>query len=706
MFCGECGTENPDTNQFCKNCGKPLKKKPQQPDTVPAPAVATITPPHHMPPAPVPAIPKKPGNSKKFIIIGAVIIVVILAAIFLIMQPGSPINGLTAPGAKASEVVHGTISTGPVVEAASVRISANGGIITVNKPGSAIDGLKFSAPAGAYPSGQQVTISSAPITGNTFGSNFNPATPMIEINAGQGYADEPILVTIPVNIPDNQFAMAFYYDDATKKLEGIPTDGQDSKSITIATRHFSNILVSMISLSSLNGITKVDSGFRPGVDDWEFVNGGSYIAPGGYCAGQSATMMWYYTEQRQKNPASPGLYGLYDNNGREKTPLFPADNTRGIRFASVLQKVTDQQKYWDNSDFLSNISDSTTFREFKYSILMTGEPQYISIRRDGGGHAIVCYEVSDSTLWIADPNFPGKERMITLNGTTLSPYTSGANSQDIKENGVRIYPRIRYAAKSALFSWPTLSAEYAKVKDGTIGDDQFSPYATVIYAINDDGSLKEAGRIAAGGKNTGVTRINVGTKTVQINVVSPATGATVSYQDGRTVKNPITLSEGSNLIAVEGVRRDVNQEWYGFDWIDLVYNPPVTTPPVATRTLTKARDYTAASTWRSDPDCHMENPYADTNCVPVTTQGARMRILPYCGSPPDKCINRQVNNGIEGEFTYYTKTEGGLLIPVIDGWWLHYSSLGMDSKEKFRDGSQVGFCSRYSTGWECNGDTS
>jgi hypothetical protein len=26
MFCGECGTENPDTNRFCKNCGNTLKQ--------------------------------------------------------------------------------------------------------------------------------------------------------------------------------------------------------------------------------------------------------------------------------------------------------------------------------------------------------------------------------------------------------------------------------------------------------------------------------------------------------------------------------------------------------------------------------------------------------------------------------------------------------------------------------------------------------
>ena len=52
MFCGECGTQNPDTNQFCKNCGKPLVTATtcstacQIPVTYPAAQ-----------PAPVPAVP-------------------------------------------------------------------------------------------------------------------------------------------------------------------------------------------------------------------------------------------------------------------------------------------------------------------------------------------------------------------------------------------------------------------------------------------------------------------------------------------------------------------------------------------------------------------------------------------------------------------------------------------------------------------------
>jgi hypothetical protein len=52
MFCGECGTQNPDTNQFCKNCGKPLTRR-----QVPAPGASQV--PAYQP-APVPAAPQSP----------------------------------------------------------------------------------------------------------------------------------------------------------------------------------------------------------------------------------------------------------------------------------------------------------------------------------------------------------------------------------------------------------------------------------------------------------------------------------------------------------------------------------------------------------------------------------------------------------------------------------------------------------------------
>ena len=49
MFCSECGTDNPNTNQFCKNCGKAFSKvqvspAQLQPTAYPSPVTTATTP--------------------------------------------------------------------------------------------------------------------------------------------------------------------------------------------------------------------------------------------------------------------------------------------------------------------------------------------------------------------------------------------------------------------------------------------------------------------------------------------------------------------------------------------------------------------------------------------------------------------------------------------------------------------------------------
>ncbi|MDO9323497.1 MAG: hypothetical protein Q7T80_00910 [Methanoregula sp.] len=632
--------------------------------------------------------------------------------------PSVPAPSVKAPSGTpvqvaAGQVVHGTITTGTPVVAAQGSVPASGGTITVAKPGSPIDGLKFVAPAGAYPSGQQVTISSAPVTGNTFGSYFNPATPMIEINAGQAYADEPILVTIPVNIPDDQFAMAFYYDDATKKLEGVPTASQDSKSITIATRHFSNIIISLIEKGTLDGIKEADSGFRPGVDDWEFTNYGSVVAEGGHCAGQTLSMMWYYTEQQQRAGA-PHLNALFDNNGRDKTPAFQRDNTAGYRFASMVQENINWTNFDSMNPVLKNVSDTNTFRLFKYSILLTGSPQQVVIYSNTGGHAIVCYRVKGNTLYIADPNYWGDERTIDLKGATLGPYSSGANANDIAEKGATSYPKIIYFAKSAMIPWPEIEALYKKFEDGTIGDDKFPKYSIIIGTIGNDG--KEIYSLwIPGGKNSMPPPITVNNKSATFytrsdDPIKLNRMVGYLYQDGKELPEyTLNLKEGSNMVAFEVKHKrtlpdgNLTYDWMGFDWLELNYVPATPTPTTVTTVPPVGQHYTAtlyAVTDSSsyDADCGFadkayEKSGTDPYCEKVPSYSS-MAVM--CGKPPGKCIDTSWNNGIHGVFTYYTtigtRADGSTYVTsrLKDGEMYYYAKDGaVVSQITYKDDKQI-----------------
>ena len=126
---------------------------------------------------------------------------------------------------------------------------------------------------------------------------------MITVDNGGGYSDELMYVKVPVKVPEGYFAMGFLYDEKTKQLEGMPLVASDANSITVATRHFSSFFISMIEKALLK--KDIDSGFCPGIDDWQFTNYGSYIAPGGHCEGQSLSAMWYYCTQSRRQGCMP-----------------------------------------------------------------------------------------------------------------------------------------------------------------------------------------------------------------------------------------------------------------------------------------------------------------------------------------------------------------------------------------------------------------
>jgi len=386
------------------------------------------------------------------------------------------------------------------VVSASVQSSATS--IEVKDQTSDIVGFTIDIPSNAYDK-VDFAVSTREIKSHKFGEDFNPITPLISIDNNETFSDEVITVTIPIDIEEDEFAMAFYYTKEGE-LEALPLIYEDKSTLIVATKHFSDIVATKIDMDKLKELT-IDTGFVPGIDDWGFANAGSEAADGGFCAGQSASMAYYYYE-RKLNGAET-LHEAYDNNHEVLvTRDLDYDDSLGIRLASQLQKEGNWEGYY--YDYLYEyvlkdkyVSDTMLFFSFAYALKLTGDPQLMAIFvRDvnnniiklKAGHAIIIYKIENGLLYVSDPNFPGNRTLtIPYDGKVLGPYVSktSANEPDM------LYNSFSLAAKSALFDWNSVGEMFTNIdkskKESTIGDNIFSPIAFTI-----DVDYDEKGRVS------------------------------------------------------------------------------------------------------------------------------------------------------------------------------------------------------------------
>jgi hypothetical protein len=120
------------------------------------------------------------------------------------------------------------------------------------------------------------------------------------------------------------------------------------------TTHFSPVATTEIDEELLKD--PVDSKFKHGVDDWQFVNYGSVVEPRGHCSGQCLSALYYYDQKSipdENNKKKPDLYGLYDNDGNPdfKTPDFQWDDELAYKLCSMIHKKVN----WDNMHYWGDL---------------------------------------------------------------------------------------------------------------------------------------------------------------------------------------------------------------------------------------------------------------------------------------------------------------------------------------------------------------
>lgn len=476
--------------------------------------------------------------------------------------------------------VSGTLDLGERVELASATIPSSGGTIRADGSDDSLDGLELTLPPRSYRDEREFTVSYRPVSGHSYDDRINPISPLITVENGGDYADQVMALKVPVEVPEGHFAMGFFYDEATGELEGMPLLAVEEGSVTVGTRHFSDVIISSISESVLRTIV-VDSGFRPGVDDWQYANYGSYIEPDGHCAGQSISAMWYYYERRLQG--EEGLYGLYDNylSDEEKTPDLWRDDNLAYRLASTVQHDIN----WKALGFklfesLESVNDTLQMFAFAYALHVTHAPQFVGLTDtvNGGGHAIIAYKIEGGSLWVADPNYPGiksAEGKIEYVDGAFQPYRSALSASSDPTS----FDKIGYYAVSAMIDWDSVGARFGEMESGAVGDEYFPPYALRALSVTELTAVPLVDGVAFPDN--------------QLRVLEPGQDwVTDVYRDGQKLAKDggfVTLEPGENRLGIEVWRAtgtdDQGNDVFGyvdFYRVNVIYNQVTIEPnPVA-----------------------------------------------------------------------------------------------------------------------------
>ena len=491
------------------------------------------------------------------------------------------------------------IITGEPVVVTTETIGPEGGTITINKEGDPLNGYSITVPEGAYAESQSFTVSYRPILNHTYGENFNPIAPLITVENGGGYAKKSMVVKIPVEVPEGHFAMAFFYDDKTGELQGVSMRKSEKNLLTVATKHFSNMAVSSAAKKVFEG--EISSGFKQGVDNWQFTNWGSYVAAGGQCAGQTIAAMYYYSEKKVKEK-KPSLYGLYDNynNPYQKTSAIEFDDVLAYRLCSMVQiksndikdPLGDPTKY-DVSELLSlddlkegDLDPESTFHSFAGSMVVSDMPQLMFVfRKDKNdkrvGHALIVYKCSGNELYVSDPNYPSgpgiKDRKVIYDPVAkqFKGYDIARNAGEAGEH----FDIIEYAGAINTFDTAPINKLWKEFEDGTIGDGTFPRYTIVVEETFPDGNTADIGLIDNYETTNQKIKVYIDPTDFEPQVTlyrgtPPPAQKGVTIIGSQTIEIP--LNEGVNSLGfhVEGkVKEGEDAEryvWVGFTWVNVI----------------------------------------------------------------------------------------------------------------------------------------
>ena len=423
-------------------------------------------------------------------------------------------------------VMHATAAALPPVKIAAAAaivpvalpaqtVTTTGGSVVINRAGSPANGITLNIPAGAFPGAVSMTLSYESSATLPHAAGLEIASPIITVTTdAPALSDLPLTLTFPITVPEGKVAFVAMVDPATGFLDVLQTLTSDATSITVMTSVHDETMAregrgtsisangalgalvqagvlpraSMITeraryalvlaeAGKLNTLT-YDSGFRPGVDDWEF--------PADYAplrstllstdAGMMVSERYYFAMQKSQTQGA-----LFKKFQEAKGAI--GSNNAGERWSAGLAKqfverapavVVKANAARGNS---ARAYDASTMAAIVMSLYASQRPQIIGLYNPtlNAMAAVMAYKWDGASglLYYTDPRFPG-------DATKKLSYTAASGFQCPDGYCVIV------SGFNHFIGYQTqLNAEYPLVVDGTINKSQFpqafvSSHETVV----------------------------------------------------------------------------------------------------------------------------------------------------------------------------------------------------------------------------------
>lgn len=404
------------------------------------------------------------------------------------------------------------------VTIADQTVATNGGNVIVVRPGSPLNGMAIAVPAAAFPVPQTFGISYTSSAAAPRPTGSTVISPLITIRTSDGrVAAKPLFITIPVTVPAGMVPVMLMRDPATGRHEVLPTVDYGATFVTGMTGHLNGakllrrippavraaMRTAQREVSGSANVVVVamppevldpdhDSGFRPGVDSWEFPEDAT-ILDNGMSSGIAATAAWYFVEQKTSNGS---LWKKY-----QEAEGVAGSNRRGIRWASLTANasynaIMDELKSLVPTLVAAGRGTARTLAQRlslgSFNAVRTalydspGEPQLVVLFPDDTRLTevmVLVYRSTGQKLFAVDPSHPGQTIVLDFSSGNLAPVTLDLSTVP--------FTNIAAPGTSLLANIDDMDDDWSAVQAGTIGDGEYPSYRAMVGWGNPAGESTE-----------------------------------------------------------------------------------------------------------------------------------------------------------------------------------------------------------------------